>query len=170
MAKSTRLGTVTMAAALGFVAAALGDDVGVPAKIVKALEKPGKSIIKVVWKDDAGLIHKGAAGDPALVSGSFELCISDTPVPGGAQIPALYLTQGPWVANTDRVAKYRSYDYPLRTIVVKNGKVAKVLVKGRRKERGPDSSRGCDAGNRTVASAGRVSLEHASAQGHTLNR
>jgi hypothetical protein len=81
-------------------------DLGVTAKKLVLVDRPSPGSKAVyVSKLDVGL-QKGAAGDPALLSGTFEWFYTDEPSSVGGSFT---LPSSLWVANTDAVAKF-SFD------------------------------------------------------------
>ena len=98
--------------------------------VVDKLAAANKAKVVFVSKLDAG-IDKGAAGDPALLDGTFEVFYEDAP----GSVTGTFVMPAPWLVNKDAVAKYVNKAAPggagdVKVAVVKPGKVAKVVGKG----------------------------------------
>jgi pimeloyl-ACP methyl ester carboxylesterase len=113
--------------------AAQATDAGVTGRkliVVDKLAAAGKAKVVFVSKLDAG-IEKGAAGDPSLIDGTFEVYYEDAP----GSVAGTFVMPAPWLVNKDAVAKYVNKAAPggageVKVAVVKPGKVAKVVGKG----------------------------------------
>lgn len=115
-------------AALCVIPAAKAADLGVSGKKFIAINKiatSGKTKLVYLSRGDPG-IAKGAAGDPASLSGEFDWFYTDDP---GAVNGHFDLDSAFWVTNNDRLAKYVTSDVaqPVRAVVIKPGVVAKVV-------------------------------------------
>jgi hypothetical protein len=98
--------------------------------VVDKLAASGKAKTVYVSKLDPGIV-KGAAGDPALLSGSFEVFYTDAP----ANVSGSFALPAPWQKNEATVAKYVNTLAPaapghVKVAVVKDGLLAKVAAKG----------------------------------------
>jgi pimeloyl-ACP methyl ester carboxylesterase len=98
--------------------------------VVDKLAAANKAKVVFVSKLDAG-IDKGAAGDPALLDGTFEVFYEDAP----GSVTGTFVMPAPWLVNKDAVATYVNKAAPggagdVKVAVVKPGKVAKVVGKG----------------------------------------
>jgi hypothetical protein len=128
----------------GYVSAALDDDVfarrfGIPkatgiagTKLVIVDKEAVASKAKTVFvaKNDAGIL-KGPGGDPAALSGTFDVFYTDQP----SSVGGSFVLPGPWRTNKDEVAKYVNSLAPagpgqVKVAVLKDGRVAKVRAKG----------------------------------------
>jgi hypothetical protein len=128
----------------GYVSPALDDDVfarrfGIPkaagiagTKLVIVDKEAVASKAKTVFvaKNDAGIL-KGPGGDPAALSGSFDVFYTDQP----SSVGGSFVLPSPWRTNKDEVAKYVNSLAPagpgqVKVAVVKDGRVAKVRAKG----------------------------------------
>lgn len=112
-------------------AVAAADDTGVLGTKLVLLAKPSASQFKVVYRSklDPG-IHKGASGDPGLLSGSFEWFYTDEPT---SVFGAFVQPSSPfWVINTDAVAKFSdsSGGATTRVVVIKPSLLAKFVGEG----------------------------------------
>ena len=80
-----------------------------------------------VARRDSG-ITKGAAGDPAELSGSFDVAYAD--LPGNA---AHFAMPAPWQSNKERGAKYKNRQAPqgggVSVTIVKPDRLAKVVAR-----------------------------------------
>ena len=122
---------MAMGALASLSAPAGADDVGILGTRLVILAKPSAAQAKVVYRSrlDPG-VHKGASGDPALLSGTFEWFYTDEPssVFGAFVQPSSF-----WVANTDTVAKFSNPPGLLPTtkvMVIKPGVLAKFVALG----------------------------------------
>jgi hypothetical protein len=96
--RSGSLGLAALAAGMLLVSTALSDDRGVGARTVKIVQRPGKALVKVVLGGEgAEEIHKGAAGDPALMIGQMFVCVDST--------LGFFSTEG-WQRNTETSAAF----------------------------------------------------------------
>jgi hypothetical protein len=98
--------------------------------VVDKVVASGKAKVVYVAKNDAG-IQKGAGGDPALLSGSFDVFYTDRP----SSVAGSFVLPSPWRTAKDVVAKYVNSQAPggpgqAKVAVVKDGVTAKVVAKG----------------------------------------
>src|SRR6185369_1325762 len=126
-----RLGAVLALSAVGFlmVGNAVADDQPVIGKkLIMKLNDSGKQHILSVQKDDN--VHNGGAGNINSITGTLEIYYNDNPS-NKATLPI----PSPWDANNGKVIKFKNKAAPsgptvVKVVVVKNGKVAKVISKG----------------------------------------
>jgi hypothetical protein len=128
----------------GYVSSSLDDDVfarrfGIPkatgiagTKLVIVDKEAVASKAKTVFvaKNDAGIL-KGPGGDPAALSGTFDVFYTDQP----SSVGGSFVLPSPWRTNKDEVAKYVNALAPagpgqVKVAVLKDGRVAKVRAKG----------------------------------------
>jgi hypothetical protein len=97
---------------------------------VDKLAAANKAKVVYVARNDPG-IAKGAGGDPALLSGLFEVVYTDQPT----SVAGSFVLPSPWRTAKDTVAKYVNSLAPggtgdAKVAVVKDGLRAKVAAKG----------------------------------------
>ena len=135
------------AVTLALASVSSADDAGISGLKLVILDKTftaGKSKLVYVAKGEAG-IHKGAAGDPSLLSGTFDWSFSNMsgPVNGSFALPSPL-----WLTNDDGMARFFTPDaltgIPTCTkvAIVKPGVLAKLSARCR----GDDGSGNFDAG------------------------
>jgi hypothetical protein len=129
----TRFGAIAgCATCLALNGIGFGADIGVTARKFVLLDNvaTGKAKTVYVSKLDSG-IEKGAAGDPSLLTGTFEWFYTDVPssVMGAFTMPSSH-----WIADTDAVAKFANADAIscsptcTKVVVVKPGIIAKFVA------------------------------------------
>jgi hypothetical protein len=101
--------------------------VGIEARKLVIVDRGAKA--KMLWvAKNRPEIAKGASGDSAEVSGSFEVGYTDVPTNAGR-----FAMPAPWAANKEKVAKYKNKAAPggggVAVAIVKPGKLAKVVAK-----------------------------------------
>ena len=131
---TTKLGTaiLTLMGLTLAAPAAWAIDIGVTGRkliMIDKLTAAGKAKVVFVSKGDLA-IDKGPAGDPAELSGTFEVFYEDAP----SSVLGTFVMPGPWLVNKDTVAKYVNKGAPttggqVKVAVVKPEKVAKVVAK-----------------------------------------